>query len=125
MLNRFINKFTPNPNDECDIPLYGKSVFTTGILIKNPTSNTLRVTLLNQNKKTQSLSLAFYNWTSGTPECYFREEVYLPPYVGKVVDILLKEPYYGDSLDIDLFEVRVAPYNDKIKINISQIYKDN
>lgn len=105
----------------CNPPLDSNSILTTGIVSRSPESNAVRITLLNQSKSTKYISISAYNWNNEFEEYFYCSKVYLPPYSGSVVDILLKSSSYDDSYNFELYEVRLSPYSDKIKVNTFEI----
>ena len=128
-----------------------KKIFSSGIVSTPIDTNVLRCTFLNLSNTNQFLNFTLNDWTSNSPVNVQSDNIYLAPYEGKVINIVLKSPLvsentsadkqnlqinttpnssllrlnsYSDVINIELYEVRIifSNYiNQAVKINLTNL----
>ncbi|SHI90489.1 hypothetical protein SAMN02745163_00984 [Clostridium cavendishii DSM 21758] len=132
-LRRFFEKFTSTISkedkerlvDPCKNLNKKRYAYTTGILSRVANTNAIRITLLNLNNGIEHLEIGVYDWTKNVSECFYYNKISLNQYKGKVIDIILKDNSYDDILNVELFEVRLYPYTEAVKVNIFSVNLEN
>jgi hypothetical protein len=130
---------------------YNKKIFSSGIVSRPIDPNVLRCTFLNLSNTNQFLNLTLNDWTNNSAVNVQSDNIYLTPYEGKVINIVLKSPLvsentsadkqnlqinsipnsvllrlnsYSDVINIELYEVRIifSNYiNQAVKINLTNL----
>ena len=125
-----------------------KKIFSSGIVSTPIDTNVLRCTFLNLSNTNQFINFTLNDWTNNSPVNVQSDNIYLAPYEGKVINIVLKSPLasentfadkqnlqinsipnslllrlnsYSDVINIDLYEVRIIFINPVVKINLTNL----
>lgn len=96
------------PINKCNFIFY-----SSGIVNRPTFFKTLRITFLNTSQCFQNFNFILYDWTSGNPILIKSTNILLHENQGKLIDILLIDC----SINIELYEIRVTPYYNKLLIN--------
>ena len=138
------NPYRNNHNNE----YRNKKIFSSGIVSTPIDTNVLRCTFLNLSNTNQFINFTLNDWTNNSPVNVQSDNIYLAPYEGKVINIVLKSPLvsenayadnqniqinsipnslllrlnsYSDVINIDLYEVRIIFINPVVKINLTNL----
>lgn len=84
-----------------------KRYFTTGVLTRDQLTQSIRITWANLGCNSELLEYQVYDWSNGTPVLLKEDFVQLDPIEGKISDIEIITSGYGDSLDVELYEIRL------------------
>lgn len=112
--NHYYNKAKENyyyryaPINKCNSTFYSSGIVNRPTFLK-----TLRITFLNTSQCFQNFNFSIYDWTSGNSVLIKSTNILLHENQGRLIDILLRDC----SINIELYEIRVTPYYNKLLIN--------
>ena len=112
--------------------IYNKKIFSSEIVSRPIDTNVLRCTFLNLSNTNQFLNLTLNDWTNNSAVNVQSDNIYLAPYEGKVINIVLKSPLFSENTSADkqnlqinsipdLSLLRQNSYSDVINIELYEV----